>query len=155
MLPLQFIDAIAESLDAVMDDHHVQTEPVSVLSQDMTIAVFPMAWTPDEASALIGSIEPTLNHYHIRIQNLTIHGDIHVAYEAFTNDQRKIRAILYRDQTLSVALAAMQESYLGSIERFKRLNVVRQTTLPGRQNLAMYFLCETDIIIDTETSRTT
>lgn len=155
MLPLQFIDAIADALEAVMTDHFVQTEPVSVLSRDMTIAVFPMAWTPDETTMLIGSVEPSINHYHIRIQNLTIHGDIQIAYEQFTNDQRKIRAILYRDQTLSVALAAMQESYLGSRESFKRMNVVRQTTLPGRQNLAMYFLCETDILIDTETTKTT
>ena len=98
--------------------------------------------------------EPTINHYQIRIQNLTIHGDIHDGYTQFTNDQRKIRAILYRDATLSVIFGGdAGEQTLGSTERFKRLHVVRQTTLPGRQRLAMYFLCETDVQIDTETSR--
>ena len=153
MFPLQFVDAIADTFDTLMVGYLVQTEPLDAMSSDKSIAVFPMSWTPEVETMLIGQKEPTINHYQIRIQNLTIHGDIHDGYTQFTNDQRKIRAILYRDATLSVSLAAMQEVYLGSTERFKRMHVTRQTTLPGRQRLAMYFLCETDVQIDTETSR--
>jgi hypothetical protein len=152
MFPLAFIDAIADALEAIMGaTHKVQTEPLDPLSHDKTLAVFPMAWTPEPDTAMIGQREPTINHYSIRIQNLTISGDIHDAYTEFTTDQRKIRAILYRDATLSVSLAGMTEVYLGSRERFTRMNVVRQATLPGRQRLGMYFLCETDVQIDTET----
>jgi hypothetical protein len=153
MFPLQFVDAIAAAVEAVMTDHVIRTEPLDPLSQDKEVSVFPLSWTPDPDSTLIGQDEPALNRYLLKVQNLTIHGDIHVGYEQFTNDQRKIRAILYRSQSLSVSLGAMQESYLGSVERFKRLTVVRQTTLPGRQTLGMYFLCETDVQIDTETTR--
>lgn len=152
MLPLQFIDAFIEALDRVMGaGYNVQAEPLDPLSQDKSIAVFPMSWTPEQETVLIGNKEPAINYYQIKVQNLTIDGDIRVAYDSFTNDQRKIRAILYRDATLSVALGAMQEVYLGSRESFKRMHVVRQVTLPGRRNLAMYFLCETDVQIDTET----
>jgi hypothetical protein len=153
MFPLQFVDAIADTLETLMSDHRVQTEPLDPTSFDKYIAVFPISWTPDPETALIGLKEPSINHYQIKIQNLTIHGDLHQGYTEFTNDQRKIRAILYRDTTLSVSLAAMREVYLGSTERFMRMHVVRQTTLPGRQRLAMYFLCETDVQIDTETTR--
>jgi hypothetical protein len=154
MLPLQFVDAIVDALERIMGSaYHVQAEPLDPLSQDHSLAVFPMSWTPEQESMLIGNKEPSINHYQIKIQNLTIDGDIRVAYDAFTNDQRKIRAILYRDATLSVSLGAMQEVYLGSRESFKRMHVVRQVTLPGRRNLAMYFLCETDIQIDTETTK--
>jgi hypothetical protein len=45
----------------------------------------------------------------------------------------------------------MTEVYLQSRERFTLMRVVRQQTLPGRQRLGMYFLCETDVQIDTET----
>jgi len=152
MFPLQFIDAIADALDALMVGYTVQTEPLDSTSSDKSIAVFPMSWTPEVETMLIGQREPAINHYQIRVQNLTIHGDVHDGYTQFTNDQRKIRAILYRDATLSVALAAMQEVYLGSTERFKRMHVARQMTLPARQRLAMYFLCETDVQVDTETT---
>ena len=161
MMPLQFVDAIAEALESLMGaGYTVQTEPLDVLSLDKYIAVFPMSWEPDGESVEIGSSqnnkqgEPTINYYHLRVQNLTIHGDIQVAYTQFTNDQRKIRAILYRDTTLGVALRSMQENYLGSRESFKRMTVSRQNTLPGRQRGAMYFMCETDIIITTDTVRT-
>ena len=154
MLPLQFVDSIIDALERIMGAaYDVQAEPLDPLSRDKSIAVFPMSWTPEQESMLIGNKEPAINHYQIKIQNLTIDGDIRVAYDAFTNDQRKIRAILYRDATLSVSLGAMQEVYLGSRESFKRMHVVRQVTLPGRRNLAMYFLCETDIQIDTETTK--
>jgi hypothetical protein len=153
MFPLQFVDAISDAIEAVMPDHKVQTEPLDPTSFDKYIAVFPTSWVPDPETALIGLKEPSINHYQIKIQNLTIHGDIHQGYTEFTNDQRKIRAILYRDATLSVSLGAMREVYLGSTERFMRMHVMRQTTLPGRQRLAMYFLCETDVQIDTETTR--
>lgn len=153
MFPLPFVDAIADRFTTILTGYTVQTEPVDPLSSDKSVAVFPMSWTPEDGTVLIGGNgEPTINHYHIRVQNLTIHGDIQVAYTQFTNDQRKIRAILYRDATLRVALAAMQETYLGSREGFKRMTVARQTTLPGRQRGAMYFLCETDIVIDTDTT---
>jgi len=152
MFPLPFIDAMAEALERVMPDHHVKTEPLDPLSSDKEIAVFPASWQPDADTFFIGKVEPSISYYLIKIQNLTIHGDVQAAYTQFTNDQRKIRAILYRDATLSVSLAAMQESYLGSIERFKRLQVIRQTTIPARQRFGMYFLCETDVQIDTETS---
>ena len=154
MLPLQFVDSIIEAMKRIMGTaYNVQAEPLDPLSQDKSIAVFPISWTPEQESVLIGNKEPALNHYQLKIQNLTIDGDIRVAYDSFTNDQRKIRAILYRDATLSVSLGAMQEVYLGSRESFKRMHVVRQVTLPGRRNLAMYFLCETDIQIDTETTK--
>ena len=152
MFPLPFIDAMADALERIMPDHKVKTEPLDPLSQDKEIAVFPLSWAPEVDTVFIGKREPSINFYQIKIQNLTIHGDIQAAYTQFTNDQRKIRAILYRDATLSVSLAAMQESYLGSVERFKRLHVVRQTTTPARQRFGMYFLCETDVQIDTETS---
>ena len=154
MLPLQFVDTIIDALERIMGSAYgVQAEPLDPLSKDKAIAVFPMSWTPEQETVLIGNKEPAINHYQIKIQNLTIDGDIRVAYDSFTNDQRKIRAILYRDATLSVSLGAMQEVYLGSRESFKRMHVVRQVTLPGRRNLAMYFLCETDIQIDTETTK--
>ena len=153
MFPLQFIDAIAEALESDMGaGYFVQTEPLDVTSMDKYISVFPMSWTPVQDSQFISQVEPALNQYQIKIQNLTIHGEIEVAYTQFTNDQRKIRAILYRDATLRVSLAGMQETYLGSVERFKKLHVVRQTSLPARRAYGMYFLCETDIQIDTETT---
>ena len=157
MLPLQFIDAIAEALEyhfTPVSGYRVQTEPLDPTSGDKYISVFPMSWTPDPDTAEIGNgEEPTINHYHIKIQNLTIHGDIQAAYTQTTNDQRKIRAILYRDQTLRLALAAMTEVYLGSTERFSRMIVTRQNMMQSRRQYSMYFLCETDIQIDTNTSK--
>jgi hypothetical protein len=156
MFPLQFVDEIRDTLEfhfTELDGYKVQTEPLDPTSLDKYLSVFPQTWTPDPETTLIGNREPAINHYQIKLQNLVIHGDIQAAYTQMTNDQRKIRAILYRDATLSVALGAMQEDYLGSRERFKRLIVTRQSLLQGRRNFAMYFLCETDIQIDTETTK--
>lgn len=156
MFPLQFVDEIAEAIATIMTPalgYTVFTEPLDPMSLDKHIAVFPMSWTPDGETNEIGQYEPTINHYQLKIQNLVVHGDIQTAYTQFTNDQRKIRAILYRDATLRVSLGNMQEVYLGSRESFKRMIVMRQTTLPGRQRGAMYFLCETDVQIDTDTTK--
>lgn len=156
MMPLEFIDAIAESLEVYFTPaagYRVQTEPLDPTSLDRYLAVFPMSWTPDPDTSLIGTVEPAINHYHIKIQNLTIQGDIQAAYTQVTNDLRKIRAILYRDATLRLSLSAMTEVYLGSTERFSRMIVTRQTTMQSRRNFAMYFLCETDIQIDTNTTQ--
>ena len=115
MFPLQFVDAIADALETRDAGPHGAD---GAIGPDVIRQVH--RGVPDARGRLIlrllliGLKEPSVNHYQIKIQNLTIHGDIHQGYTEFTNDQRKIRAILYRDATLSVSLAAMREVYLGS-----------------------------------------
>ena len=85
--------------------------------------------------------------------NLLIHGDDIVGRREFAADCRSVRAILYRDEGLRVALGGLTEALFGSVERVMKYNLARQDFLASRLDIGFTYLCTTDVVIQTETTK--
>jgi hypothetical protein len=69
----------------------------------------------------------------------------------FAVDAKVLRAILYRDNQLVVALSSLTDEILGSRERYKRLGVRSQRFLTNELRGTMHYLSVTDLWVETET----
>jgi hypothetical protein len=162
MMPQSFVDALATRLTAMFPSPvdaapdfagWVRTYPVDSLSPDGTVAVWPTTWEADEESKMIGAgDEPTRHQHSLTIQCLVLSADQMDGYSRYTLAMRKVRAMLYRDVPLRVALQAMTEVYLGTTERFVMLEVQRQRHMPARFDQFL-FLGHTDLRITTDVIR--
>jgi hypothetical protein len=121
------------------------------LSIDGAVAIWPSAWEPEDDTKLIGveSGEPTRQRHLLVAQCLVISPDQQDGYLRYSYAMRKMRAMLYRDTPLRLALHAMSEDLLGSTERVVGLDVLRQRHLPARFE-QFVFLGHTDIRIITD-----
>jgi hypothetical protein len=150
--PMDFVDPIVASMKNLMNSEIlVEPRPLSALDSN-TIGVYPTTWLPAVDSHLIGQNEPTLNNYIVQIANVLVHGDDIEGRRLHGADCRSIRAILYRDDGLRVALLGLAEVLFGSVERVKKYNVQRQDFLASRLDIGFTFLCTTDLVIQTETT---
>lgn len=154
LFPYTFVDIIVATLTDKMPDHSVEGRSLGVSEGRDSIGVFPASWVPDMDAKEIGSIEPTLSRYVIRIQNLRIDADEIEGRRQFSASCRKIRAILYRDTALRVALGGLTEDILGSIERVKMYDVTKQDYLSSKNQYGeMMYLCTTEMVFVTETTK--
>jgi hypothetical protein len=153
IFPMRFVDVVAERLAALMTDHRLEKRPVSTIDPSKTICVFPEDWATDENERLMGYSfsEPVLSTYRLIIENLVIHGDSTVGRSEFSVASKSVRAILYRDDVLHVSLAGLSEVFMGSVERVKKFTVPKQQFLSAGRDVGFYYLCRTELKIETET----
>jgi valyl-tRNA synthetase len=84
----------------------------------------------------------------------TVDPDEIIGRRMFNNTCRMIRAILYRDSTMRLALGGLSETIAGSTERVKMYDVTKQDYLSGRNTDGdMTYLCTTEMVFVTETVR--
>lgn len=154
LFPMVFVDKIIAALDPRFPDHIVAARSLGMSEGADAIGVFPSNWMPEFDSKEIGSTEPTLSRYTIRIQNLRIDADELAGRAAFISTARMIRAILYRDPDLRLALGGLSEEIVGSTERVKIFDVTKQDYLSAKSGDVMMYLCTTEMVFVTETSQT-
>ena len=159
--PMSLVTPIMESFERLLPEHQVVARSLGLSEGTDTIGVFPSAWRPIENSTLMGmtlgnmaSTEPSLGSYAIRIQNLRIDADEIIGREAFNNTCKKIKAILYRDPVLQLALRSLTEELLGTVERMKKFDIVKQDYLSSMTNMGMFYLGTTEVIFQTESTPT-
>lgn len=151
--PMAFVDIIASRVKFNFDGSPVEKRPISPIDPDGTIAIFPEDWLPStEIEIGRSNFEPTFATYKLAIQNVTIHGDLELGRAHHAADSKALRAMLYRDQTLHVGLGGLEETFMGSVERVKKYRVTRQNFQSARLDLSFYYLCKTEIQIETETT---
>jgi hypothetical protein len=161
--PSNVLDILEERLVALMppleDPNEVlPNQPYPVVQRPLRLTdpqrcggVYVANWNPVEESHEIGQEEATLNRWNYRIQNLVKHGDETVGRSLFAVDAKVLRAILYRDNQLVVALSSLTDEILGSRERYKRLGVRSQRFLTNELRGTMHYLSVTDLWVETET----
>lgn len=159
--PQSFVDPIIERLEYHLPDHNVVPRSLGMSEGSDSIGVFPATWRPMEETVEMGARhqgrlggEPTLNFYSVKVQNLRIDGDEEAGRAAFTITSKKIRAILYRDNELHVALRSLTDELLGVVERAKKMDVMKQDFLDSMAPMGTYFLCTTEIVFTTESTPT-
>lgn len=150
--PGTFVNEIARSLQEFMPTHSVQTRPVRNTDPPRSVGVFSVSWRADVESFGIGQVEPTLNRYVVRVQNVAKGFDEGEVMAAFTNDAKTIRVILYRDLDLRVRLSGLQEAFMSSVERVHKMQVLGQDYLSTRLTAEFMHVATTDVLIETETT---
>jgi len=110
-------------------------------------------WTPDPNSAQMGQMENVLNTYLIRIQNLVKHTDEEEGRNLYVLDAKMVRVILYRDSALRVRLGSLDETIMGTQERFKRMGIRNQRFLNNELSGQFVFLATTDLWVETEVTQ--
>lgn len=112
------------------------------------IGVVATEWVPDELE--IGGTEPTLSTYTIHIQAFAKHTDEQVGSLTHSLLTKSVRAMLYRDPALRVALGSLNESSLGITERAQRWGVRQQRYASNEIDGQFVFLSTTDFWLQTE-----
>lgn len=154
LIPMRFIPPIIDALKRGIKGHDVVARNLGSSEGEDVIGVFPANWSPDLGSKEIGNIEPTEARYVIRIQNMRIDADEIIGRAKFNNTCRAIRAILYRDPVLRLALGGLSETIAGSTERVKKYDVTKQDYLSGRLGDGnMTYFCTTEMVVTTETTK--
>lgn len=131
----------------------ILTRPVRFTDPALSLGIYALDWTPVQDSMQIGQQEPALNRYLFRIQNLVKHATEVEARALYTTHAKIVRAILYRDPGLRVRLAALQETFLGTSERFHRFGVRSQGYLNNELRGNWVYLATTDLWVETETTQ--
>lgn len=154
LFPMVFVDKIIEVLLPRFPNHSVVARSLGLSEGADAIGVFPAEWRPELDSKEIGSIEPTFGRYIIRIQNLRIDADEIAGRASFVSTCRMIRAILYRDPALRLALGGLTEVIGDHTERVKIFDVTKQDYLSAKMGDVMTYLCTTEMVFVTETTQT-
>jgi hypothetical protein len=158
LFPMGFIEPILDALNRNLNydgEYTIVGRPLNPTDPNRTIGVFPATWVanPDEKLIGMGNREPYESVYNLAIHNLIIHGDAIEGRRVYSIDSKAIRAILYRDEQFHVTLGGLTETFMGSVERVKKYDVLRQEFMVGRTGIGFTFLCKTEFIITTEITK--
>lgn len=145
-------DAMERNLNAGTSEYTIVERPVGPTDPNRTVGISADEWAANPESKLIGvpNREPYESVYTFYIQNIIISGDPIEGRRVFAIDSKSIRAILYRDAAFHVALAGLTEDFMGSVERVKKYDVIRQQYMNSKMNIGFLYLCKTQFVITTE-----
>lgn len=153
-----FIAPIADAMERNLNDDNEYTilpRPIAPTDPNRSICIFPSDWSANPADKLLGvpNREPFENTYKMVIQNTVIHGDTEEGRRLFSVDAKAIRAILYRDQAFHVALTSQVETFMNSIERVLKYDVLRQEFMASKMPVGFMYLAKTEFVITTEVTQ--
>lgn len=154
--PYNVVNVLAEHFDLIDTDLVVLKRPIRETDPVQAIGVFGNIWQPDEDSyeirgGPIGSSEPTLSRYIISVQVFVQDMDEERGAAVHGTLTKIVRAMLYRDANLHVALRALTATVAGSTERSKRFGVSTVRYLTNELSGSWLYLANMDIWLETET----
>ena len=158
--PNNAVELIHTRMTMLHDDLFVTRRPLRAEDPQESIGVFPSLWTPDPESYEIwndgtggapGSSEPSLGRYVIGIQAFIKDMDEEVGSARHSILSTIVRGILYRDQSLRIALASLNVEVSGVRERVMKWGVTTQRFLSNEiGNNEWLFLSTVEFWLDTE-----
>ena len=148
--PMNIVDEIHAAFVRLMPDHTVIDRPLRYADPARSIGIQVAETTPLANTQQIGQLEPTVERYQLRIQNLVKHSDEILGKAWFALDAKSIKAVLYRDTTLRLRLASLTEEVLGTRETVKQWGVTRQRFLSNELRSQFVYLATTDFWLETE-----
>lgn len=155
MFPMGFIPPLMDAMERNLNgdnEYSIFARPISPTDPSRSICIFPTDWSANPDDKLIGALngEPFQAQYKIAIQNSMVHGDTEEGRRLFSIDAKAIRAILYRDSALRVALTSQVEVFMNTTERVQKFDVLRQEFMASRMTVGFMYLAKTEIAITTE-----
>lgn len=157
--PYNAIDKLALAFSDIDQDGDLVVLKRSLRESDpvQAIGIFASHWTPDNDSkemkgVIGGASEPTLSRYVISIQVYIKDMDEERGAAVHATLAKIVRAMLYRDTALHVALRALTASVAGSTESTRRFGVDTQRYLSNELQGSWLYLSIVDFWLETETS---
>lgn len=148
--PMNVVAELKTAFEEHMPDHTVLERAIRPVDPNRVIGLFAVDVVPQQPTAQIGQREPAVNAYNYRIQNFVKHSDEILGKAWFSFDAKTIRAVLYRDHSLALRLAALTEEILGTREVAKRWGVSRQRFLSNEIQGQFVYLAQTDFWLESE-----
>lgn len=133
----------------------VVSRPIMEDDANMTVGIHVDAWEPDGTDPYeIGQEEPTFQRYTFAIEYLVrFVGDVAEGRNVHSRASKSIRAMLYRDPELALQLRRLSETAEGTIERSKRVVILRQRFFSNRMRSGMVHLSVIQGYVQTELQR--
>ena len=155
--PYNAIDKIAERLDLIDPDVVLLKRPIKESDPVQAIGVFGTLWTPDEDTYEMkgsppGIHEPTLSSYIISIQVFIKDADQERGAAVHGTLSKIVRAMLYRDDALRVALRQLTAVAAGSTESTRRFGPRTTRYLTNELSGSWLYLSNIEFWLETETS---
>lgn len=149
-IPEHIVDAFVGQFEKRLEDHTVLPRLLRPADPAKSVGVAVQNFTYDGQTYLIGSREPAVGRYQVRIQNMVKHTDEEVGRKIHNVQSALVRAILYRDPELGVRLLGVNRELEGSDERIKRFGVRRQDFLSQQISGSFTYLCVTEVYVESE-----
>lgn len=144
---VEVLKPVVGAVDGVGD---VLGRPIRRQDQTGLAAVFPGEWAPQDTEIGVGGLgEPTIQRYTLNVQYAWKGTPEEAARAHHSTVSKKIRAMLYRDPDLRVALAGLSDEFLGVTERFARLGVPGQRFFSNEVDGLFVFLSHIDMWVET------
>lgn len=153
--PSNVVELLASKFLTIEGLEYVLKRPLRPTDPDMCLGVFPLDWVPGEfeiggAVNINIPVDPVTSTYLYAIQAFVKHGDEEEGILKHTILSKIVRAMLYRDTGLRVALAALNETSLGMKERTQRWGVRTQRFIQNEISGQFVFLSTMDFWLETE-----
>lgn len=145
--PMNAVDVYAEHMALIDPDLYVYKRMVDPTDQNYTICVTPTQWNPDVYSNEIrgGPHEETIQNYGISIVSMILDSDEERGIRTHSNLSTRIRAKLYRDESLRIALQGLKTELDGVVERAFNWNISSQQYLSSENSGYFRFVSALDI----------
>lgn len=148
---MNIVEAVHTTLEEYFPEHSVVNRPLRLEDPAKSIGILVVDAVPQDTSKQIGQREPALIRYQLRIHNMIKHTNEVEGKAMFSLDAKSIKAVLYRDPTLTLSLAALQETLLGTTEVAKQWGVSRQRFLSNELPRSQFvYLAVTEFWLEAE-----
>jgi hypothetical protein len=121
--------------------------PLQPNDADGAVGVYAGEWTPSEYE--IGGSEPTMQRYTLLVENMTKGANTPEVRAVHSRRAKILRAMLYRDGDLRVALGELAEELGGVTERFGRFGVTRQRFFTREVSGTFLHLAQAEVWVET------
>lgn len=152
--PNNVVVCLSIALPSIAEDLRLFKRPLRPTDANYAIGIYGTLWQPDEESYEMGHGAPseaTLNKYQIGIQTLVKDGDVERGLAISGVLSNRIRAVLYRDQPLRVALGSLYVQDGAFRESMRRWGVRNQRFMSNDIEGAFVTISVLDMWIETET----
>ena len=156
VFPNNAISLIKTRVQLLDKDLFVAGRPLRSSDPNQSVGVFGAQWLPNEDSYEMlggpeGRHEPTLQNYLVTVQAFVKDADEERGLATHGVLSKMIRAMLYRDDPLRVALRSLSVQMSGSTERLTRFGVRQQRYFTNEISGSWLYLSNLEFWIETET----
>lgn len=141
---------------ALLDDQlHVLKRPLRASDPNQSVGVTAAIWTPnDRSQEMLGeqfAVQPTLSRYIVNVQGFIRDMDEERGLNVHTVLARMLRAMLYTDQPLRVALSQLSSTLGPTTERSQRWGISQQRFFVNEIKGEWLYLSILEFWLETET----
>lgn len=155
VFPYNFVRCLNIVLPGIDEDVTVYNRPLRPTDPNYALGIYGTLWQPNEESYEMGHgapSEPTLSSYQVGVQTLTKDGDTERGLVTSSILANRVRAVLYRNEPLRLALGSLYVQDGNSRESMRRWGVRSQRYMSNDLEGTFVTISVLDLWIETEMS---